>query len=551
MYTKLLMFIILALFTACAPSNSIKDTWPGIDDESFKLKNNISTLSNNNLDVFSFTTQILLPKMGADVSYTITSTCTRILPIASTKKMLYSKTTVYPATKFKNPLHLQTFEHLPEEMIIFPKHFSKCDFKLNAKNQNSSTDSALLKNQVFKILPNEHHLSIARTRKQQTQKKTALPLKTELFKFIVRSLDSKRIKNLETICYTNKIKFKKTPKINHSQLNANRILFPKETKDFPLEYCRLKAVLINTKKIVFSPVFKFINREHLPIIKTSENLKIPPSPSSKVGISYNSSSFIDILALFKINFINTSNKDSLQIRIHAEDSIQNIFLINTLKYISNTYNRSVTKYFYRPNFKPVSTYFAWVVPKTGNTTSIIKLKPKKMQTLEFKAFPSFKCSNNHKELGFVIAPEKNNPLFNYSLINKNDFISEAIYTKNILFNTNLKINVNNIPIQILKPFLNSSEFQLYFRNQNVLPNRNIDFVSTRHQSYEKVKRVIFTGPLKDYNLYPPPKEYPLVFNAYVKKDTTKCTPLRTIQKDGVSPDGEPILQPLENRSVDL
>ncbi len=475
MYTKLLIFATLALFTACQPSKSIKDDWPGIDDKSFKLKNNTSTLSNKKSNVFSLTTQILLPKMGFDVHYTITSICTRILPALSRKKMIYSKKTIYPATKSQSPTPLQIFEHLPEEMIIFPEHFSKCDFKLDTRNQNNSIDSALLKDQVFKTSPDEHHISIIR--KQEFKKKHPLPLKTEFFsEFIVKSLDSKPMRNLEVMCYTNNVKLGKTLNISHSKLSAKKILLPKETKDIPLEYCRLKAVCEHTKKVIFSPVFKFINRDELPIVKDHDNSKNPIS-SFKKTIHYNSNYFIDTLTLFKINFTNTSNKDSLNVHINKEDSMEDIFLITGLKKISsskpkNSYYKTII---YAPFLSPVSTRFAWIAPSTGNTVSTIRIKPKKTKTLEFQVFPSFECSDN-TELGFIIAPEKNNPLFTYSLMNKNDFVSEPIYTKSILYSDTSRISIDNLPDKISKKFLNSSDFQLYFRNQNVQPNKEIPFV---------------------------------------------------------------------------
>ncbi|MGH1468832.1 MAG: hypothetical protein ACRBBP_08135 [Bdellovibrionales bacterium] len=549
MYTKLLIFIIPALLTACGSSkNKVKDDWPGIDDSSFRLKNNVSSLSNK-ADTFSLTTEILLPKMGKDVSYTVTSTCTRKYPPSyQGEKSPYTKSTAYPASANENLKPLQIFEHLPEEMIIFPEHFSKCDFTLYAENQHTSDDYAALKDQKFQNLSDEHTISLT---KRNFQDSKILPLRTELADFTLESVDEKKFVDLKTLCYSNKLTVTKTENSNYSRVRADRIILPKETKNFPLEYCRIQALSPKNGTILFSPIFKFINRDLNLSIKTYDSARISVKSSAA---SYSSSNFNNLRPLFTMDFTNTSTTDHLNVKIHAEDSVETIQIITSLKETSNVKigdNRTKT---YIPNFTPIDSYSAWTVPETGNTTSSMRLAPGKRKSLDFKTFPSYDCLNNNEELGFVIAPEKNNPLFTYSLMNHNEFVSEAFYTGSVLFDTDAQdgaganIKINNLPVEIEEYVSSNSAFTLYFRNQNVLPGEQI---TLSHRTYEpqlSKNRMELTREQERRQL----ANRPFSFRSYVNQnDQTQCHSYDTIQTDGTSPDGDIILQPLGSRSVDL
>ncbi len=553
MYTKLLIFIIPALLTACGSSkNTVKDDWPGIDDSSFRLKNNISSLSNK-ADTFSFTTEMLLPKMGKDVSYKITSTCTRKYSTDyKGKKSLYTKSIEYPASANENLKPLQVFEHLPEEMIIFPEHFSTCDFTLHAENQHTSDDDAVLRDQEFQNLSDEYQIAILK-KNQEIQKENEIPLRSEMSNFTLESLNSKRMVDLKTICYSNQINIIKTEDISYSKISAELILLAAETKNFPLEFCRVQATSSETNKVIFSPVFKVINRTSQITLSTYDSGRIAPA-SKQTGIEYHKSNFIKVPTLIRIDFENNSNTDKLNVKIHAEDSMETIHVITGLKETSNVKigdNRTKT---YTPNLTSVESYAAWTVPGTGNTSSTLNLAPGETKILDLKAFPSFDCLSDIEELGFIIAPEQNNPLFTYSLINHNDFVSEAFYTGSVLFDTDANdstgsnIEINNLPAELEEHIPSNSAFTLYFRNQNILPGKEITLSHRNYEPQLSKNRMELTQEQERRQL----ANRPFSFRSYVNQnDQTQCHSYDTIQTDGTSPDGDIILQPLGSRSVDL
>ncbi len=551
MYTKLLIFIIPALLTACGSSkNTVKDDWPGIDDSSFRLKNNISSLSNK-ADTFSLTTEMLLPKMGKDVSYKITSTCTRKYSTDyKGEKSLYTKSIEYPASANENLKPLQIFEHLPEEMIIFPEHFSKCDFTLDTENQNKSIDSAVLKDQAFQNLSDEHTISLT---KRNFQDNTTPSLRTKLDDFTLESIDRKRMEIFETVCYSNKISITKTKMLSHAVLKASNLTLPEETEDFPLEYCRVRALSLKSGKVLFSPILKIINRELQPKVKQYDIAQITTS-LNPTAIPYDSSNFLNLKPLFTIEFTNTSTTDSLNVKIHAEDSMETIHVITGLKETSNVKVGDNRTRIYIPNLTSVESYAAWTVPGTGNTASSIRLAPGKRKSVDFKTFPSYNCPNNNEELGFIIAPEQNNPLFTYSLINHNDFVSEAFYTGSVLFDTDANdgtgsnIEINNLPAELEEHIPSNSAFTLYFRNQNILPGKEITLSHRNYEPQLSKNRMELTQEQERRQL----ANRPFSFRSYVNQnDQTQCHSYDTIQTDGTSPDGDIILQPLGSRSVDL
>ena len=164
---KVLLCVVLPLLFfllfGCGRGVEISDTWPGIGEMSLYasgpkvFKNGASRASN---DTFRLDSDFLIPNIGPDVTYSITSNChrrDRRDDEPEYEKKTYSKTVKYRAEEHGSS-SFPVANHLNELVLIYPTFFEKCDFKIKAKNSVGSTDSSELKEVLFEYTKEKDHL---------------------------------------------------------------------------------------------------------------------------------------------------------------------------------------------------------------------------------------------------------------------------------------------------------------------------------------------------------------------------------------------------------
>ncbi len=459
---NLLSLILIMALTACSPK-SVKDDWPGVNG------------LNNKVDVktFNFDSKLSLPKMGKDISYTISSVCNRKRPLSgAAAQPSYSRLSSFSASE-NNKSFEDIINILPSEVLIYPEFFSDCSFQIKATNKNGSTEEPASVKLALKHKNARTFIDVNTPEKNNLNKHIKIISLEEVSKLTLKpSTPSDSIKNISLTCFSKSLR--KTSvldgPLDHPSLDGSALRIPLMVSGFPVEDCIIEASSIKDNKLLVSKRFQVLNSQiHnnisiTPVLNKTSALFSPLL--SRYPILYNQPDKSNPLTILSLQLENRSSEDT-------DFEIGSIFKTNPIQAIeglhtSENYDGMTLLNF---SFKPVTAPFAWLKNGEPLTTPSLHLKSQEVVVLSLVTIPSFGCSSQttnrpSEELGFVVSLEQSNPLLQFKQVTENEFLRTSFIESEIVQMTTPPGNMpyfkrSNLP----SPYApEESGLKIYFAN---------------------------------------------------------------------------------------
>lgn len=452
------LLIIASSFTACSGSNSVKDDWPGIN----------SLNQGNKTNVFDFNSKLSLPKMGKDISYTLTSTCNRKLPLTGVNaKKSYTKTSSFNATE-KHKASEDIIDILPEEVLIYPEFFTDCSFQIKATNQNGSTQDPQATN--LKLNHSGTRELIGVELPPVTEENTylnAIPVKElEKLSFTIRNNHS--IKNTQLLCFAKKLT--NLPVLKDAALsyfNGRELTVPSKTDNFPIEYCIIKGADTQNKQTIISKRFNILNSNTINDLSVYVSSHINKDSSTPIFYSDLNTTY----NLVEIRLYNHSN-ETMAFEFKAASSIQNsVHAIEGFKSelpsVRDHFDTSL-------HINTLPAKFFWTLNNLNLEKRNFNLLPKENKVLGLNSAPYFNCISRKtqrkvEEIGFIVALDKVEEILHFKQLTHNEFIKGYVVKGNFfdIYKLNKQV-VSNLPLHNRFTLNRSSNFQFFFQNRKLI-----------------------------------------------------------------------------------
>lgn len=465
MRTLLLPLLLTLGLSACGKNKSILDDWGGSDDILF-LNNEVNSLSKEN--TFTLNSKIKVPKIGDGMSYLISATCQRTLSEESTKQLLYTKKTTN-LFQLKDPTEISVINALPEEVMIFPEHFTSCDFEILVTNKFGSTDTSRLIDQKISLKNYSRKILVERKNKTLLFQTPSIKEVDDL----LITTESGLLSEAKLICFSNKASTSLIYNNGQNSFGGELLTLPIPTKNFPLEYCIVTGFDFSNTAVI-SNRFKIFNRDRLH--KTLVSHKPRPFHGKNPGrISYSEGAPSRAIILRLV--LKNDSPDVQRFSFNEKQSVEKIYAIKGLKL--EAYSITARRQKQRNHslkLQPINTLYSWRENNNRNMTPLI-LEPGESVFLNLNVEPKFYCVDQfhalNTEIGFIIAPNITSPLLETIQIGLNDFVSEPYITGSLFtLNPNLKMN-NNLPASQKTILDRNTEFQILYINSNTVDTDKI------------------------------------------------------------------------------
>jgi len=425
---------LAALVTSCSNNSSVVDDWPGIDE--MVLVNEAGSQALTSGDSFTLKSKLNLPKMGKDVNFSIRTQCE--IHRSKNQKRQYNKTSDYKSDQIKTVLAIPLIEILPEQVLIFPEFFERCDFSLTATNQIGSTQTEKLDSQKFNF--NKDHLDFnLLNSKNAYNSKSISKLHIER-----KNLDKYLMSRLICLAGT------RTTTSNISdealeQVRGDILVLPETGEDPSVENCIVKAVDSEGKSLISNRIQIF-------------NAELPPPPTVKINraiLAHGDKEQIFYRDSMKYSFklinfsIYGSSKNIESFRMeNGERNTLDIKIISDLETTSRNSDSLYINKTYKINTIASKSGYSWSDNSQYETFTVSENFETRR---EMKITPKFQCSYtaNHNlkeaELGFILSINPGSSDFNIQKVIQNDFTTDVITTYNLFDLTDENFSLSNLP----------------------------------------------------------------------------------------------------------
>ena len=506
---------VLILTIGCSNSD-VADTWSGVNDLMIEDPDSGRSMGNT----FRLNSNLILPKVDSDTSYTIESKCSVPVtdlenPEADKEIELLEKITRHNPEDHPYLKPLPIINYLDEMVFVYPELVTTCDFIFSVKTGVDSTDSKKILGAKFEYVKADHEIGINASRIDLAALQSSLLFESysqlraeytgdlEIEEVIEPQADENGfvngnaieeaeppkplLKNAKIMCYTNEIKNTDLV-INEDQktfaLNNPVTAFHSATANIPAENCVFIATDRNDKTLT-SQTFDIVHNLRTYESNVRMTYDFVDFNVNRIQESYSTAESNRILKpLMTIHFENTSDEERLfKFDLAASTQNDNSYLIMGLNEeiaretinIDNT-DRLGTRISHEMGLGNLTSTVGWEGEHLDKDTGMITIPEKEdaTVTLYYETYADFS-----DEMGILVAPKLDNPVFKFSGISRNKFKETAIKQGNLKSFFFTDQTVSNLAGYIgtdHRYLLDESLFNLVFRNENI--NHRITFTST-------------------------------------------------------------------------
>jgi len=470
--TTSLFTALAALVTSCSKNSSVVDDWPGIDE--MVLTNEAGSQALAPGDSFTLKSSLNLPRMGKDVGFTLKSDCrVSLFKNSLNAKENYIKNLYYKAEEANSLINVKVVDVLPEQAVIFPEYFDKCDFTLIAINQFGSTETKELKNQNFSFSFEKLDFNLLNGKNAYSEK--------DISRFIIERKNLGKYIKSKLVCLAGTRAA--VTKISDKKLETTRgdiLSLPESEKNHPVENCIVKAESVDGSLLISNRI-QILNAELPPPPTVEINSTIlDQNPTDQIFYDRDIKNDFDIIKFEITGHSETSEKYRME---NSNSSDMEVKVISDLESTSREVNGLYVNKTYKMNTLSSKVKYQWEGNDTGRGFSVYSGNSIK-RSLSLK--PNFNCryvvNQNmlNAELGFILSIKSGSPDFNIQKISHNDFTTDVVTTYNLLNLAKDKINLSNLPAghNLLD---DSNGLSVIFRNNKISSNTPLVLTSKVQQ----------------------------------------------------------------------